>query len=170
MEAVLLSTVATQAVLYALNLRAARPPPQPTTASSAAASRSIPASSRAPMPNAVPAVEPAPEAEAGPPREATGVSDGGNKVRREVATTDTPRESADEEVDLTATIESLEAEIKELRAQATYSADTLVSASRADRKANELEAKLKSLRGTAQCFSSLDARTSAAARHLPIEC
>lgn len=153
MEVVLLSTFATQAALYALNLRAARPPPLPASASSAAASPSENAASNPPTNTAAPAVEPAPAAEPAAAPAAAGAPDGDAEVRRQAAAEASAREPADGEVDLTATIESLEAEIKALRAQATYSADTLVAASRADRKANELETKLKALRGTARCFS-----------------
>lgn len=152
MEVVLLSTFATQAALYALSLRTARPlPPSPTAASSAAGP-----SERAPA--AVPSSAPAltlgikPETALNP--EAEGAPAGGDTSASKVTSTGSPREAADEEVDLTVSIEGLEAEIKALRAQATYSADTLVTASRADRKANELEAKLKALRGTPRHFAS----------------
>lgn len=155
MEAVLLSTAATQVALYALNLRAARPPPQPAAPSSAAADPAVRASSDAPTQTSGSSVDPVPDAQPAPAPDTAGVPD---EPRREVARKETVRESADEEVDLTATIESLEAEIKALRAQATYSADTLVSASRADRKANELEAKLKALRGTPNASEYQDGR------------
>jgi hypothetical protein len=131
MEAVIVSTVCTQAALYALGQRSVR-------ASQPAAS---------------------PAGESAPPRTSNGATaigaSNGSDIPAPVASPQSKpsasKDVADEEVDITPlTIEGLEAEIAALRSQATYSADTLVAASRADRKANDLEAKLKALRGG--CF------------------
>lgn len=127
----MLSTLATQAALYALSQRAARP-----QAESSSAPPSAPA----------PAATPSSTSNGALTNGADEPAAYSPVISREEHPT--ASEGADEEVDITpVTIASLEAEIDALRSQASYSADTLVAASRADRKANELEAKLKVLRG-----------------------
>jgi hypothetical protein len=149
MEAVITAALATQAALYALERRAARrPPPQAPPRERAAAASS--------------AAQPAerPTVDASPNGRANSVGRGLEEpaVEAEAASA---AEVADEEVNITpATVRSLEAEIAALRAKATYTSDTLVAASRADRRANELAAKLRALKGKPplQLLGALDRR------------